>query len=816
MPFLAAFPYSLRALLRAPTFTTTVVLVLALGVGVNTTIFSVVDQVLLKPFPYEAPNRLLMIWESNPALGGISANRLPATSLNFDAWRSQNHSFEAMEAFQIHIAYNLTGVRQPENLKAARATPGLFQMLGINVFQGRTFSPQDSIAGAIPTVIVTYAFAQKHFGHDDPIGRTLLLDDIPFTLIGVLPEKFHLPALYQGIAEYKPDIWVALPAISITDPPQLAKRHRLIVCGRLKAGVSFAQARSDMATIADRLAKENPELNRGYGINIFSLDAENTDPDLRNALRIALFSGFLVLLLACTNLAGLMLVRIASRKRVSAIMAAMGASRWGVIAPILAESVLLALAASVVAYFISYAGIRWIVALKPNDIHAPERLVVNWASFIFNLCISMLTVVIFGLIPALLTVRSNLGEALKSGSMGPLKRPIGRTLLVAGQIATAVALSIAAILLVKSFQRLQQVDPGFRTREILTAHLVLAQKRYSNPTDRARFCQQLRDKLQSLPGVESVALIDNMPLYAIQYSAFEVEGRATADRNAAPSADHARVSANFFHTMNIALRRGRHFSDEDAENNPPNVTIINETVARQLWQDRDPIGQHIREMPFNGPPGPWQTVVGVVGDFRQFNIETPTRPEVFWPAKEFTSMTIAVRTAAEHHPSNLGSSVQRAVLAVDRDQPISDVQTVEEMIRDFSSQRRFNMLVLSGFSFFCVVLAIVGLYGLISAFVSGRLRDIGIRLALGAPRWPLCLSLVVRGLPTIAAGTVLGLIFSLAVKGFISHILFQMQSLDLQTYITVPGILICAFVLASLSAATRAANVDPARILRDE
>jgi hypothetical protein len=263
------------------------VLVLALGIGVNTTVFSVVDQVLLKPFPYEAPNRLMMIWESNPSLGGMSANRLPATALNFDAWRSQNHSFAAIEAFQIHIAYNLTGLDAPVSLKAARATPGLFQMLGVNAARGRTFSPSDSISGASPTVIVTYAFAQKHFGHDSPLGRTLLLDDIPFTLIGVLPKEFHLPALYEGIAEYKPDAWVVLPAISITDPPQLAKRHRLIVCGRLKAGISLSQARNDMATIADRLAKENPELNRGYGINVFPLDVENTDPDLRNELRVA-------------------------------------------------------------------------------------------------------------------------------------------------------------------------------------------------------------------------------------------------------------------------------------------------------------------------------------------------------------------------------------------------------------------------------------------------------------------------------------------------------------------------------------------------
>jgi predicted permease len=815
MSFSAAIPYSLRALSRAPAFTATVLLVLALGIAVNTTIFTIVDQILLRPFPYRAPNQLMLLWESNPALGGISANRLPATSLNFDAWRRQNHSFQAIEALQIQLGYNLTGLEAPERLTAARATPGFFQMLGVNTSLGRTFLAGDETAGANPTAIVSHTFAKNHFGHDNPVGRTLLLNDVPYTLIGVLRPEFHLPALYQGIAEYKPDIWVPLPAVSVTDSPQLAKRHRLIVCGRLRSGVSLSQARSDMASVADRLAKEDPELNRGYGISVFPLDVENTDPDLRNELRVFLVAAVLVLLLACTNLAGLMLVRAAARKKTTAIMAALGANRWALMAPILSESVLLAMTAGILAYFASYAGIHFVSVLKPNDIHAPERLAVSLSGFIFNACISMFTVIIFGLIPGWLIGHCNLSDVLKSGPAGQSRRSITQTIFIAGQVATALTLSIAAMLLIRSFQRLLRVDPGFRTQDILTAHVVLSQKRYNKPAERIRFCQQLREKLESLPGAQSVALVDNMPLYAIQYTAYEAEGHVVAERSAAPSTDHAHVTPNFFQTMNVVLRRGRLFTNQDAEAMPPNAVIVNETLARQWWPSADPVGSHIRELPFNGPPGPWQTIIGVVGDFRQFNIETSARPELFWPAKDFMNMSIVLRTA-NANPSRLMAHVQQAVWTIDPDQPVSDIQTLEQMVRDFSSQREFNMLVLSGFSGFSILLTLVGIYGLISSFISAHIRELGIRLALGAQRKQLCLSLIVLGLPGVGLGIAFGLISSFSAKGLISNILFQVSPLDATTYVVIPSLLMAILILTSFFATIGATRIDPAKVLRDE
>src|SRR5579864_342350 len=321
MPFFRALPHALRALMRVPAFSVVFVLILALGIAANTTIFTLVDELLLHPFPYSNPEQLVMIWQSNPALGGITAKRVPATWVDFEAWRAQNHSFEAMEAFQVNVGYNLTGRSVPEHLTAARATPRLFQMLGQNPVLGRGFLPGDDTPGTNPTVVLTYGFWKKHFGSSNPVGEKLLLDGVPYTIIGVLPREFHLPALFEGISEYKPDVWVPLPKPSDTDP-SAARRRRLRVCARLKPGVSLAQATADLKGIANQLAQEDPDLNQGYSVNAYSLEVESIDPDLRSDIRALSLAALFVLLLACTNLAGLMLLRAAARRKNMAIMAA--------------------------------------------------------------------------------------------------------------------------------------------------------------------------------------------------------------------------------------------------------------------------------------------------------------------------------------------------------------------------------------------------------------------------------------------------------------------------------------------------------------
>ena len=814
MNFVAALSYSARALFRASRFTVTIVLVLTVAIAINTTFFSLFDQLVLRPFPYHAPKELVMIWQSNPALGGISAERFPATSLDLDAWRRENRSFQGIEALQIQLSYNLTGLHSPERVKAARVTAGLFQLLGVNTSVGRPFVSGDDKSGANQVVIPSYDFARRHFGDNNPLGRRLLLDDEPFTIVGVLPKDFHLPALYQGIAEYKPDIWIPLPEIVSSDPVNLPKRHRLIVCGRLKAGVSLAAARADMNSLADRLARENPELDRGYGINVFSLDAENTDPDLRNELTLMIAAAALVLLLAWANLTGLMFVRACSRRKHMAIMAALGADRWELMMPIVCESMLLAIISGVLGWLLSDIGVHLIAVLKPSDIHAPERLALSANGLLLAFSISLLSVVAVGLFPSVYLMRRSLSEGLKRDGGSSSGRSITRRVLIGAQIATALALTISAILLVQSFATLMRVDPGFRAEKVLTARLSLSQKRYKNPADQMRFCQALREKLQSLPGVKSAALVDNMPLYAIGYSAFEVEGRPIPERNQAPSADYARVTPGFFNTMDVSLHEGRLFTDQDAEFNPPRVVIINEALAHKLWPGEEALGKHIRELPFNGVPGPWQTVIGIVHDFRQFNIDTPARPELFRPAKEFVNMTIVLRTTGP--AVDIGPSLQKAVWSIDRNEPVSDIQTLSYLVHSLTSQREFNMFVVSAFAAFSILLTVVGVYGIMSSFIADHLREIGIRLALGIQRTQLCRALTMLHLPEVLMGLGGGLVLSFCAKRIIASTLFHVNPLDVRTYIFVPTALLLLFLVTNVSASLRAAWIDPATVLKGE
>lgn len=815
MPFFRSLLHSFRFLSRNPTFAAPTIVVLSLGIAANTSVFTLIDELLINPFPYRDPNRLVMTWESNPTFSAVAADRVPAAWTNFDAWRTRSHSFEAIEAFQIRLGYNLTGLRTPERLTAAQATAGFFKMLGVNAAQGRTFLSGDDAPGAHHTVILTHAFSSNHFGNSSPLGKPLLLDSVPYTIIGVLPPEFHLPALDEGISEYKPDIWVPLTTVTAADQPRMAKWRRLRVCARLKQDISVSQARAEMKTIAERLAQENPDLDRGYSVNVFPIQVENTNPDLRNDLHIFALAALLMLFLACTNLAGLTLVQVSDRKQEFGLMTALGASRWALISPILSQSIILALIAGVFGFLTSFMGVHLIAVLKPTNITAPERLALNWQTFVFSMSVALMTVLIFGLIPAWLTAHSDLSEVLKSHSRRRTRPSPIRSIFVSVQIALALTLAIAAILVVRSFQNVLRIDLGYHVQHVLTAHVALSPQRYTTPEDRIRFCQQLREKLQSLPGVESVALVDNMPLYTIQYTTFEIEGRTVAEPNGRPSADFANVTPNFFHTMSVPLRQGRLFTDQDAEFDPPNAAIVNEALARQFWPNSSPVGSHIRRVPVSGSPGPWHTVIGVVSDFRQFNVETPARPELFWPSKGFSSMGVVLRTAGDD-PDTLSSALQQAVWTVDHDEPIADVQTLDQIVNDFNSQRRFNMLALGSFAGIGILLTLVGMFGLISSLISSQTKDIGIRFALGAQRAQVCLSLLRPSLIPVFTGIITGLLFSCLAKRLISAILFQTSPLDPLTYLFTPTVLLLILILTSIAATRRAARIDPAAVLRQE
>lgn len=804
--------YSLRSLARAPVFTFVVIMVLSLGIAVNTTAFTVIDQLVFNPLPYKDPSQLVMVWERNPSLAEPAGSRVPAAWSNFVEWRAQSKSFQMIEAFE-RAGYNLTGAATPEHLTAARATGGYLQMLGISAKRGRILTPRDCEPGADAVAVVTSAFEKAHFANEDAVGRKLLLDGLPYTIVGVLPSNFHLPLLFRGSYEYQPDIWVPRPA---TTPADVSKFRRLFVSARLKENSSLAEARVEMAAIAKRLEQLDPELNQAYDINLVPLRVENTDPDFERAVYVLWAGAFVVLLLGCANLASLMLVRIMSKQRDFAIMKALGAPRSALITNILTEGTLLTVVALTLAVLCSYAGVGWIRAMKPGDMAGAERLNLSTNGLIFATCAFIFCAFTFAFLPGWLSTRHSLHAILRRPTGGVAEGMGGviRRALVCGEVAIALALAIGAVLLVRSFRELLLVDPGFRTQNVVTARINLTYPRYPDANDRAVVCERLLDRVRELPLVQSASLADNFPLYSIHYTSFEIEGRAIARPESAPTADYANVTADFFQAMGTPLRRGRLFTPEDMEENTEKVVIVNESLAHKLWPNEDPIGSYLRAVIPHQKPGPWRRVIGVVGDFRQLNIDAPPRPEMFWPARGYSEMTLAMRTSID--PDALIQSLRQTVSAVDKELPVSDVQTLRQMVDHSIAQRRFNTFLLSGFAGLGIVLALVGVYGLISYIVSSQNRNIGIRTVLGARRRHILGALIRQIVPFAAAGVLLGLVLSFIARKLIANLLFSVSALDPVAYLSSPAILMVLILVACVRPLWLATRVEPAKILRDE
>jgi predicted permease len=807
--------YSLRSLARDPAFVLIVVLVFSLGVAANTILLTVIDQILLHPLPYRDPDGLVMIWEANHSLDEPQASRGRVAWNNFREWQTQTDVFDAIEAHEQSVEYNLTDRGNPERLVAARASTGFFRMLGVQTQQGRTFLPED--AGSNSVVLISAAFAKNRFARQNPLGEKLLLNGIPRTIIGVLPASFHLMSIFEGAFEYKPEIWVPLPPVTAADPPTETRVRRFLVTARLKHGVTLAQARAEMQALAARLELSDPGLNTGYSVNLVPLKVENADPDLGRSLYILWAAAFTVLLLGCLNGSGLMLVRFVNRQRDLAIMDALGAPRRVLIANVLTESFMFAVVAAALAWGACYAGIALIRALQPISIYGASRLHLDMRSFVLSSLISLLCVVLLGVLPAWIysrrTFKSSLRQAASFGSArwGSLVRRV----LVCTEIAITLVLGVGAMLLTRSFQRLLEVDPGwYRPQNLVTGRIALVPPHYATDDDRERFCEQLLDRVRRLPGVESASLADNFPLYGPRYNWFEIEGRAIAKPGSAPSTDYAAVTSDFFQTMGTPLRSGRLFTAADMQKGATDVAILNEGLARKYWPNQDPIGAHVRMIPPRRDPGPWRVVVGVVGDYRQFNMETPARPQLFWPARQFSEMTVVARTAND--PAATLAALPKVVAELDKDQPVADVLTLQSRMNWLNSQYRFNMLVLSALAGLGIVLALGGVYGLISYVISSHQHDLGIRLALGAQRKHVFSSLLRQILPFAAIGVGLGLLLSLLTKKLIADLLFEISALDPATYIALPIALMTLAVLTCALPAWRVARMNPVTILRQE
>ena len=798
--------YGLRTLRKSPGFTVVAVLALALGIGADSAIFSVVNTVLLRPLPYQDPDRLVMVWEDATKAGYPRNTPAPA---NYIDWREQNQVFEGMAAIA-NISFNLTGDGEPERIDGRRVSASLFPLLGVEPHLGRVFLPEEDQPGANRAVIMSYGLWQRRFGSDPDItGKQLTLNGESFTVVGVMPPHFQFPSRED-------ELWIPIAF----GPNESATRggHYLEVIARLKHGVTLQQAQAEMNTIAARLQQQYPESNTDVGATVISLH-EQLVGDIKPALLVLLGAVGFVLLIACANVANLLLARAAVRQKEIALRIALGASRARLIRQFLTESLLLAAIGGVVGMLLALWGVNLLKAFIPENISQVKAITIDAYVLGFTLLVSLLTGLIFGLAPATQASNFNLNETLKEGGRDTAAGSRGkrlRSLLVIAEVAVSLVLLIGAGLLINSFLRLRSVDPGFRADNLLTMRIVLPRLKYPEQPQRTAFYAELLSRVEALPGVQAAAVTNWIPLVSQGDSVgFSIEGRPEPAAGQIPIAVTRVISPHYFSTMGIQLLQGRQFNEQDRADTPRTV-VINETMARRYWPGEDPLGKRITT---GSPadPASWRTIVGVAQDVRQFQLNADPRPQIYLPYEQpvfFQPTNLVIRTGIE--PLSLAATVRRTVWEIDRDQPVSNVRTMEDVLSESIARQRFSMLLLGIFAALALALAAVGLYGLMSYAVAQRTREIGIRMALGAQARDVLRLVVAQGLKLVLVGVVIGLVVAYMLTRLMSSLLFGVSATDPTTFIAISLMLLCVAVLASYIPARRATKVDPLVALRYE
>ncbi|MCI0336773.1 MAG: ABC transporter permease [Acidobacteria bacterium] len=801
--------YGLRMLMKRPGFTLIAVITLALGIGANTAIFSVIYAVMLRPLPYWESERLVMIWETdNP--GREPGSVAPA---NFLDWRAQSRTLEDMAASR-HWGFNLTGRDRPEQLNGAVVSTNLFPVLGVKPILGRAFRPEEGQPGSSRVVILSEGLWQRRFGADpNIIGQELTLNAERFTVVGVMPEEVRYPEETQ--------LWVAprrlvpdFPLNPTADATQIRGHQYMRVIGRLQPGATLKEAQAEMDTIARRLAQQYAASNADAGVLLVPL-RDQLFGNLPQSLRILFGAVGFVLLIACANVANLLLARAAVRQKEMAIRAALGAGRIRLARQFLSESVLLALLGGCAGLLLALWGIGPLAALGPQSLRAINDLGVDGRILAFTLLVSVMTGIFFGLIPALQASKPDLNESLKETgrtAVGGLRRNRIHSLLVVSEIALSLVLLIGASLLIKSFWRLQQVNPGFNPERALTMNLSLPASSYPDKYQQASFFARVLQRIGALPAVESVGGISRLPLRGGNSSrSFTIEGRPPAARN--PVADFRVITPGYFRAMGIPLMKGRVFNEKDNQHSP-GVAIVSEAMARRYWPNEDVIGKRLTISLSDGDL-PCE-VIGLVGNVRHSGLEIEAAPEMYvsylqspWP-----SMTLVVRSAAD--AGTIMAAVREGIWAEDKNQPISSVTTMEQLITASTAARRFNMLLLALFAGVAVILAAVGIYGVMAYSVSLRRQEIGIRMALGARSRDVFKLVAGQGLRLTLTGVVIGLAVASVLTRLLSNLLYGVSATDPATFVAIALLLALISMLACYIPARRATKVDPMVALKYE
>lgn len=805
--------YGLRQLRRNPGFTSVVILTLALGIGVNAAVFSVVNAVLLKPLRYPRADQIVMIHEKI-TLPGYEDDLDMVSSADFADFSTRNTSFEDMAAIR-YQSFDLTGKGEPVRVEGSAVSASLFSVLQVDAALGRVFTREQDHYGGPHVVLLGYGLWVSRYGSDPQmVGQSIRLNDESYTVIGVMPKWFHFP-------DQDDQLWVPLDL----RPDEFTNRvdRSVLVAARLKQGLGLKQAQAQMDAAGRQLAQQYPATNAGVSAHVVSL-RDQIVGDVRPAILILWGCTGFVLLIVCANISNLLLTRASIRRREFAIRAALGAARLRIVRQLLTESTLLALLGGILGLVVAFWGMHAIRWISPPDsfpyLPRLDEIGIDWSMLSFTLGISLLAGFSFGFIPALQTGRSNLQETLKeSGRIsGGGRGSWTRMLLVVAETALSAIVLVGAGLLLRSFLRLAQVPLGFQPRNVLSLRVIPRGPRYSNQAERSSFYQQVLQKIESIPGVQSAGAIGFLPLTWVWHvNKFSIQGQTLPVPGEEPVADFRPVTPGYFSSMGIPSVAGRDFSWTDAAGSLP-VVIISDAIARRFWPKDDPVGRHIKQ----GPPdslGGWLTVIGVVGDVRYYDVASKPQPTIYLPygQNQGTGMALhdlVVRTAVE--PSSVNSAVRSAIWAVDPSLSISRVRTMEEVYSISVTPQRFNLQLLGLMASVAMILAAVGLYGVIAYTVQQRTREIGVRIALGAKPQEMIGLVLFQGARLAIVGVAIGVVAALGLVRLMTGLLYGVTANDPLTFAGVSILLLLVALAASYVPARRAMHVDPIVALRYE
>jgi putative ABC transport system permease protein len=805
--------HGLRTLVRNPGFSTIAILLLALGIGANTAIFSVVDAVLLRPLPYQDSSRIMQIWHVPPAKSFPGMTLFSVSPANYLDWQRQNHSFEEMAAYG-GTNFNVGGKERPEAIQGAAVAPGFFSILGVHPLLGRTFSQEEDHPGQGHVVVLGYALWRDHFGADPGIlGRSIVLNGETYSVIGVMSPNFRFPSFAQ--------LWTPL---AWTDEKRAVRgNHNYLVIGRLQSGVDVRAAQAEMSAISTRLEQLYPEDDKGWGATIRPL-REQLVGDVRPALLVLLGAVAFVLLIACANVANLVLGKILARKKEIAIRSALGATRAAILRQVLAETVLLSLAGGALGLFLASFGTTLIVKFLADRLPRFTEIALDVPVLAFAVFLALFAGIVAGLLPALRFTKTDVNEALKQGQSRGNSDSGSKTrgLLVVSEVALSLVLLIGAGLMVRTLWQLSNIQPGFDPQGVLTMSVSVPANKFATPSAQVAFFERVLQQVRTTPGVESAGAIDDLPMgNGGSHQPVAIEGQPVVPMADQPEVDVRLVSPGYLRTMRVPLLRGRDLTDSDVAGRTPTV-LISESMARRFWPNENPLGKHLTLTFY---PDAVREIVGVVGDVKLDSLDE-NRPvaTVYWPLDQiFASpsepwrsfgMSLTVRLSVD--PMAAASAVTSAVHQVDPEAPVIDVISMNELISRSLSPQRSNMLLLAAFAGLALLLTAVGIYSVLSYAVRRRVREIGIRMALGASHSDVLRMVVADGMKPILLGVGIGFAVALALGRVVSSLIYGVLPTDPLTFAAVALLLVAVGLLATAVPAYRATRVEPIRTLRDD